>query len=368
LKPFLLYGLLLLVPGIVGSGCFGGGGSSVGPAADPASPTTTISASAVLLVLAVNDTALSASLTGSPRTFTLTNTGTATATSVGYAASPALPSGTTISPANCGDLAPAASCVLTITPGATPSSAAGDTNPAAVVLSVSGTNTNTLSVSIAVLTYGSVHQAGYVFSVDDTTPTTGSIGGKVAALTDQAVAFRPGIKWSSDANGDVAYDDIPGIYETSTAPPDACSGNVDGACNSREILAFYSTPRTSATVDPSFYAAGLCSGAIDNYSDWYLPAVCELGYDTDATGTGCGTRVAPLMQNMQSMLSEIANVGHFYGYYWTSTEYSASPDQDVFYHYSDPIQSSDPNNSYNFHAATNKFEPLGVRCARTMTN
>lgn len=60
---------------------------------------------------------------GAARTLTITNTGAAAATNVTYTFSPALPSGTTISPTSCGTIAPAATCVLTITPGATPSAA-----------------------------------------------------------------------------------------------------------------------------------------------------------------------------------------------------------------------------------------------------
>lgn len=365
MKKFLLYFLLLLVPGIVGSSCFGGGGASVAP--EDAAPVfqspsaTTLTASALSLALSVNDTAQSASLTGNPRTFTLTNTGSATATAVGYAVSPSLPPGTTISPSACGDLAPAASCVLTITPGANPSAAAGDINPAAVMLAVSGTNTNTLGLSIDVLTYGSVHQAGYVFAVDDTTPTTGSIGGKVAALTGQRPAYPGGIIWSSDANGSAVNDAIPGIHETSTNPPDACNGNSDGACNSGVIVAFYTTPQTTPTIDRSFYAAGLCTATIGGFADWYLPAICEMGYDTISFGNGCGTPVSPATQNMQTNLVDNGNIGNFVGHYWSSTEYSGSPDVAVHYQYFD-------QNASSHQSITNKFQPLGVRCARTMTN
>lgn len=364
MKKLLLYILLLLVPGVVGSGCFGGGGSSV--EADPApvsqGPTaTTLSASTSALVLSVNDTALSASLTGYPRTFTLTNTGSETARAVAYAVSPPLPSGTTIAPANCGNIAPAASCVLTITPGAIPSAAAGDINPTAIMLAVAGTNTNTLSLPIDVLTYGSVHQSGYVFAVDDTTSTTGSIGGKVAALSDQAAPYPAGVMWSSDGNGGTVYDAIAGIYETSTDPPDACNGRVDGACNSRAIIAFYSPPQTTPAIDPSSYAAGRCSGTIGNRSDWYLPAICEMGYDSPGFGTGCGTRAAPTAQNMHYSLAENGNIGNFSVYYWSSTGYSALPDQYAHYQVFDAVGGI-------YQGAGTKFYSLGVRCARAMTN
>ncbi len=143
-----------------------------------------------------------------------------------YSPSPALPSGTTISPASCGTIAPSASCALTIFPGSTPSAAPGNTSPTPITLSISGTNTNTLTPTLNILTYGSVYQGGFLYSVDDTTANTGSIGGKVASLTDQAAPYigsgpqGTSIIWSSNGAGaissDVDYTTILGIDETST--------------------------------------------------------------------------------------------------------------------------------------------------------
>ena len=363
LKKIFPYFLLLIVPGIVGSGCFGGSSSSSAPNPVPTSqgpPTPTLSASASSLALAVNDTALSASLTGNPRMFTVTNTGGDAATSVAFTISPALPIGSFIT-TTCSDLAPAASCTITVTPGATPSAVAGGTNPTPVTLTVAGTNTNTLSLSVEVLTYGSVHQAGFIFAIDDTTPGTGSIGGKVAALTDQANPFfSPGIIWSSNGNGpsssDQANDDIPGVYEASTTPADACNGNRDGACNSRVTIAFYSAPNPA--INRSYYAAGLCSANIGGFTDWYLPTICEFGYDAGGNAAGCGSQVSPIMQNMRtSLMDNGGNVAGFADYYWSSTEASGSPLW-AFYAYM-PF----PYQSY-----ADKSNQLGVRCARAVTN
>jgi hypothetical protein len=104
-----------------------------------------------------------------------------------------LPSGTTITPASCTNIAPLGTCVLTIRPGATPSAVAYDTNPTPITLSVQGTNTNTLTPTLNIVALASVYQSGFIYSIDDTTPITRSIGGKVAALTDQS----NGIIWSS---------------------------------------------------------------------------------------------------------------------------------------------------------------------------
>jgi len=359
LRKIFPYFLLLMVPGMVGSGCFGGSSSSSAPNPVPTSqgPTTpTLSASASSLALAVNDPALSASLTGSPRTFTVTNTGGAAATSVAFSLSPALPTGTTISPANCGELAPAASCTITVTPGATPS-------PTPVFLAVAGTNTNTLSLSIEVLSYGSVHQAGYIFAIDDTTPSTGNIGGKVAALTDQAPDYPNGIIWSSNGNsassGDAVFDNILGINESSTTPSSACNGSLDGACDSQVIASFYSPPNSA--INRSYYATGLCSANIGGFTDWYLPAICEMGYDVYGTGSGCGTAAVPTMQNMQtSLVDNGGNVAGFADYYWSSTEHSGSPDTVSFAQYMNPGNPQNFSNSKDFR--------FGVRCVRAITN
>ncbi len=344
------------------AGC-GDGGSAGAP--KPAEGPTTLSASVSSLALSVNNTGLSANLTGNPRRITLTNTGSTPAKSVGYAASPALPAGTTISPANCGDLAPAATCILTITPGATASAATGDTNPTPVTLTISGTNTNILVPTLNVLGLGSVYQSGYVFAVDDTTPNTGNIGGKVAALTDQAAPYPNGTIWSSNGNGasnsDAAFDDVPGVYEASTNPPAACNGNLDGACTSQVIVAFYAPPQTNPAVNRSYYAAGLCSAIIAGFPDWYLPAICEMGYDNFSAGTGCGTQGAPTTQNMQSSLVDNGDIGNIFGIYWSSNEYSPQPSQYGW------LQDFTTDGSGG-QGPVDKFQPLGVRCARAMTN
>lgn len=288
---------LLFAQTLLLAGCGGGGGAA--PA--PAPSATTLSASASTLALSVNGG--TAALTGTPRTLTLTNTGSAAAQSVGYTASPALPAGTTVS-STCGSsLAAGASCTLTITPGSTPSAAAGDTNPSAVTLSVSGSNTNTLTAAVHVLAYGSVYQAGYVFAIDDTTPATGSIGGKAAALSDHSSAVEWGGLWT-----------VVGVDETATSPCDAKS---DGACNTQQIV---------ATLGSGTYGAKICDDFTSgSYTDWYLPAICEMSYDATSMGTGCGSAGTPLQQNMQSNLVETGVLPIVGLFYLSSTEHGSSP-------------------------------------------
>ena len=343
----------------------------------------TLGVSVSSLALSVNNTALNAALTGNARQVTITNTGTNRADNVGYTLSSPLPSGTTITPASCGTIAPGDTCVLTITPSTT------NPAPAAVTLKIQGqgatlaTSTVPIDVALNLLTYGSLYQSGYVFSIDDTTVNTGSIGGKVAALENQTPTWPFGFIWSSmdtstDSNSghnplNVVYDAIPGIYENSVAPGDACTGNTDGACNTGVITAFY------PTIPTSNYAAGLCKATINGYSDWYLPAICEMGYLTDLSSTtpnnNCGgptSPIVPLLQNMQSNLLDnldnpnLAFMTTLNGLFWSSTEYSgniggSSTSVDVWYETFDSIGGK---SNQNF---DNKRDPTGVRCVRAMT-
>ncbi|MFT4059243.1 MAG: hypothetical protein QM652_06825 [Legionella sp.] len=55
---------------------------------------------------------------------------------------------------------------------------------------MSATNVVTAVTSdVVVLDYGCQYQGGFLYSVDDTTANTGSIGGKVVSLIDQAEPF-----------------------------------------------------------------------------------------------------------------------------------------------------------------------------------
>jgi hypothetical protein len=305
-------------------------------------PSTTLSTSVSSLALAVNDSGTHAALTGTARVIVITNLGLNDALSVGYSASSSLPTGTTIN-STCGTLSSGASCNLTITPGATPSAAVGDTAAAPITLSISGSNTNTVTADVSVLTYGSVYQGGYLFSVDDTTPSTTAIGGKVLQLSDQS----SGILWSSDTGG--MYDggaDI-GLSNGSSIP---CVGNSEGKCNTAQITAHY------AGVNNSYYAAGLCQQTIAGFSDWYLPAICEWGYDAASVGSGCGTVGAPLIQNIQSNLIDSSAVGLSLTY-WTSTEAAGFPADEAW------VQVS----SSPFNAQSLKSSLRPVRCVRDLS-
>src|SRR5690606_6746334 len=145
-------------------------------------------------------------------------------------------------------LAPGASCRFFFTPGATATATPGDLAPSTAVIEIAGSNTNTVSVNLSVIDYGSVYQGGYVFAIDDSTHYTGSIGGKVAALSDIADVGS----WGGP--GPVA-----GTTENSAAD---CQGAVEGACNTARIAAQQPHAVTAASACATSQAGGV--------GGWYL--------------------------------------------------------------------------------------------------
>jgi hypothetical protein len=367
--------------------------------------TTTLSTSVSTLALSV--TGLTQfGVNGTPssglaRVVTVTNTGALTATNLSVIL-PTLPSGSSSS-TTCGStLTPSASCTITITPGATATSdgtnpCTGLTAPVPGEITVSADNATTTTVGVVVLGYGCIYQGGYVFALDDTTPNTSSVGGKVAAISDQAPAFPNGVVWGSNGGSsvNVSFDLIPGISETSTtvsgspsytdfsawfsttytnlnpftsASFASCAGSFDGSCNTANIVTFYSQFITNftggggpftASAGPtslSFYAAGLCSQTIAGLTDWYLPAICEMGY---GSGTApCGTMGSPGSQNIQGNL--VGSLGlNLTGSFWSSTEFSFAPTTNAH------VQVFDVG-SGSAQGVVNKSNLLGVRCVRSL--
>ncbi|MET0497726.1 MAG: hypothetical protein ABW106_05570, partial [Steroidobacteraceae bacterium] len=340
----------------------------------------TLTPSVAALALAVNclpssscATAHNAALTGSPRQIVVTNNGTIAANNVSIAY-PSWPTGTTAT-STCGSvLTAASSCTITITPGAAATSnCTSGVAPTSGVITISADGAGDSQVQAAVLSYGCIYQGGYIFSIDDTTAATGSIGGKVAALTDRS----PLVLWSSDGSGMSAGNfAVLGIDETSTASSPsptspaypagtpaytACAGRSDGACNTANIVAYANFNRASSGPAPtplSQYAAGLCTQTSAGYSDWYLPAICEQGYDSVNSGSGCGSSGSPTLQNMQSNLVDNGDVGGLDGIYWSSTEASTGPTWAAWFQIfgSGGVQSS-----------ANKFNDFGARCSRALT-
>ena len=366
-----------------------------------------------ILALSVNNTGLNAALTGNARYITIQNTGTNQATGFSVSAT-GLPAGSDITtvPTTCTEtLAPNAICTVTITPGfnATSSCTTGIA-PTPGTITVSATNVALPATSnVVVLSYGCQYQGGFLYSVNDTTnngvtgactsaPCTGSIGGKVASLVDQAAPYinsgpQPtSIIWSSNGNGatsgDVDYTSILGIDETSTtsvpsptSPPypvgtpayTACNGSSDGACDSNNILSYYDFNRVNGGAAPTplnYYAAGLCTATINTYSDWYLPAICEI--DSVYGNVTCPAGAQSMVVNLLFLIGDPGagtpstscappiGTDCLAGYYWSSTEFSGFPQDVAWLEYF-------ASGGGSVQGYGNKGTQHGVRCSRALT-
>lgn len=262
-------------------------------------------------------------LTGKPRRFRISNTSTTKPVLDVHYVATSLPAGTLITPNSC-NIAPGGFCDFTVTPGPTAS-----TGP--VDVEIFGSNTNSLSLSVNVLTYGSEYQSGYVFDVDDSPPPDASVGGKVLALQDQssAVAWEPGCP--SDA-----------------CMPIAANDNFDGLANTTHIA------NALSSIPASSYAAGNCYAiSIGGYTNWYLPAICEMGYGSDPS-SACGDQTNPTLQNIQSNLVDNSIIP-LSGAYWSSTQYDL---QQALYNQFDIA---------GLQAGDYKDNSFSVRCIRQMS-
>lgn len=294
-------------------------------------------------LLSVSAPTMALAVSGTARMVTVTNFGPEPAEAL-TASATGLPTGSWMRSTCPTQLMPGASCLVLVTPGALPSSTPGDLAPVPVPLAVSGNNTNALTVAVSVLTHGNVHQGGYVFGLDDRTPVTGSVGGKVLATRDEA-----GAVWSPSNTA------VAGVNDDSTAAQGGCDGALDGRCNTARILAQYPT-------DHRNFAAARCADSRQGgFDDWYLPAVCELGYDPEGTLVPlCGTQAAPrLPDNATSRLYDQGPIGSFAVGYWSSTQASQDPVNEARYMVF---------GLGNFNTAAHKQAgTLPAKCARAIT-
>ncbi len=315
-------------------------------------------------------------LTGTPRQITIKNNGSVAALNVSVTPS-GLPSGTSITASSCqGTLEPAHSCTINITPGrdATSGCTSGSV-PNNSYITLKADNVSERQVNVSVLSYGCIYQGGYVYSINDTTINTGSIGGRVTALVDQILPTT-GILWSADSSG--SFDGgIPvwGIDEASTLnnpspnnPPATlypgqfnCNGATDGLCNTNNIYAYYSTYAVSIP-SLSSYAAGICKQYFDGQSDWYLPSICEMGEDGGMICTS-----PPLLQleqnmaaNLPMLLDNCTGPQCLSGEYWSSTEQEGNPEDNAW-------SECFASNGASDQCIRVKSELLGVRCSRMLT-
>lgn len=286
----------------------------------------TLSPHAQNLTLSIFDPEL---LVGNERIIRIENTGSIPTKNVyAYVNRSKFPAKTEISSDTCrGVLNVGDTCDITITPGGNASvdaknnacTKAPGTKPVPTTVTIIADNASSTDVSVLVLGYGCIYQGGLLFSVDDSTLNTGSIGGKVAAITDQSTGTLWGL------SGPVG-----GISETSTANNAAsCDGKNDGACNTDRIIAAGLTPPV---------AAQLCRDLVsDGFTDWYMPAICEMGRTVNRDSgidAGCGIVNPNLSTNLY--INSLGGIAH--DNYWSSTEYSRDPAIGVWSQFFDNYQ------------------------------
>ena len=303
-----------------------------------------------------------AALSGNPRQLFITNNGSVPARNVSVAPS-GFPSGTTLSSPTCSSTLDAGSaCMITIAPGeAATSSCTSGIAPSNGTVTVSSDDAPSTVVDVVVLSYGCEYQGGLLYSINDAYvdhPESTSIGGKVAALSDSSLAIN--------------WDPTPDCFNSFNCYITNATGGIDGSNqqnppgNTSLIYQALTTANPPAE-SPGSYAAGLCTlYAAGGYSDWYLPAISEMGYGTsDPPYFDSGTQSAPSIQNMQSNLADnnIGNLiggGNFGGYYWSSTEYAHMPRAYAWLHHF--VSTGGSVQSYY-----DKPAQLGVRCSRSLT-
>lgn len=348
------------------------------------------------LLLSVNCPSFNAScavddphLSGHLRQVVVRNSSTTTATNVSVHVS-GLPSGTSISDTTCsGTLHSDQTCTITFTPGRITSS---DTNgtpcssgvrPQAAIVEVTSNQGILSQFSVYVLSYSCIYQGGFIFAVDDTSgctssPCRGSITGKVAATTDIA----PPLTFSLNTSGSLPWDlgcpsactqtgaweinfgqDSP-VVATSTNPE---SIGTNGPGNTWLVSSILNGVNANTNEPPATYAVGSCVSYLgENYADWYLPAICELGPNSNSSGCSVGT------QNMQENLAFLigdpnavtpstscsppSGTDCLAGFYWSSTEDSSTFAKAWFQSY----DSSNVNESLT----NDKNGLFGTRCTR----
>ncbi|HFL3415530.1 TPA: DUF1566 domain-containing protein [Legionella pneumophila] len=265
---------------------------------------TTLSPLTQNLALSINSPGADPALSGNARIIRIENTGSIPANNVQVSTS-GFPAGTSITNNDCtGTLNAGATCDITITPGGTASpdnsanacTTSPGTEPEPTIVTVSADNAPSTNVNVLVLGYGCIYQGGFLFSVDDSTPDTGSIGGKVAALTDE-----------EESPGDF-------FFQWATVFDDTAADSItDGLAN------------TNALASPAgeYPAAQAClNKSSQGFTDWFMPAICELGRFVGlGFDAGCGNTNPNLYTTLHTN-----NLGGFAdGRYWSSTEFSGNP-------------------------------------------
>jgi hypothetical protein len=246
--------------------------------------------------LTVSSTDVVAAVGGTPRTLTITNNGPMTATGLSLDDSE-IPSGTVINAPLCTNLDPQDSCTVTIHPGVNPNNP-GLVSPTPAPITIDGTNTNTLTVDLTVLTKGNIFQGGYVFAFDNNTPSNQNVGGSVVQLSDLKIGNNTAFPFS--LSGDP------------TSLPTA--SNTNGLLNTQVYVQAIGPGNYAAyhcTQLQSNDAGQSCTARSECYKNWYLPARCQLTTaDNDNVNCPNGTQAVSGVNDLTSSLPSTN--------YWTS--------------------------------------------------
>lgn len=343
--------------------------------------TATLSISAPTLTLAqagiFTSTSGAGAQTSKARRLTIMNAGPGAAEGFTIGFSPALSGGSTYT-TTCTSPLPVGTCTVTVKPGSATSTAGNP--PVTNTMTISAINgTSTPSTVITTLTYGSLYGSGYVFSIDDTPAANLPMGQvKIAGTSDQSAGivwdadgacYGPGNECTLQTN---AWETIYGSNQSSVPGSTNPSGTgSNGPGNTWLISSILNGQNGDTNGPPANYAAGLCiNDNTGSFTDWYLPAICEMGYGQTSQTTYCGTQSTPELQNMQSNLIDFTGAdstvasglynGGNSGNYWSSTEFVALPQSQAWYQ-SFALGGSGGGSQQN---ATNKISLFGIRCVR----
>ncbi|MDI9818367.1 MULTISPECIES: DUF1566 domain-containing protein [unclassified Legionella] len=297
---------------------------------------TTLSPLSQNLALSINSPGADPALVGNARIIRIENTGSIPANNVQVSTS-GFPAGTSITSNGCtGTLNAGANCDITITPGGTASpdnsanacTTSPGTEPLPTVVTVSADNAPSTNINVLVLGYGCIYQGGFLFSVDDSTSNTGSIGGKVAALIDEESANPNGFEWA------------PAVPDNTTA-----DSITDGFANTHSL---------AVPVDQYPAAQACLNKSAQGFIDWFMPAICELGrFAGIGIDPGCGVANANLYSTLHT--NNLGGFGNFS--YWSSTQFSGLPEFLAWYQFF---------GDGNLTNISKTFE-LRVRCVRAFT-
>lgn len=218
----------------------------------------------------------------------------------------------------CGSMTNGMRCTLTINPqNITPAAAGSAAATGTLLITGSETGVQPVAVRITALNYANVYKGGYVFAISDL-PSPQAVSGTVAGMQDAT----DGIPW--DGSCEI------GTGDWNCAAFSGAVSITDGHNNTSRIVNALSPAQATSS-----YAASLCQNYRENqdgsvctsgsctYEGWYLPAICQMGDDTDSNPnrSGC-TQTVNTMSS--SLYLNNQNIGNFIvgsgGNYFSSTQ------------------------------------------------